>query len=459
MYPISFPLYLIGMRTVRALAAVLFTCVLCIAAPLRIADPHMAEQYHARRVDLRKALPDGITVLFGRTESLEEDLRTGFFQEANFYYLTGWREPGAILLLAPLPEDPKAPGYDAKAKLPREILFLPERNPDQEKWTGRKLGPSDPDVKGVTGFEAVMPAEKFEAELRTVLEAYARIYTLVDQPAARLKELAPLRNISGAALAIAKLRMHKSPEEIALIEHATGVTLDAHRLAWQRAAPGLYEYQIAAAMMDVYQEAGCERSAYAPIVGSGPNSVFLHYSRNSRRIDAGEVLLMDVGAECAGYASDITRTIPVSGKFTHRQREIYEIVLGAQKAAIAAVKPGQSLSKTVPNSLYHIAYDYIDSHGKDLHGDSLGKYFTHGLGHHVGLDVHDAYDPAATLEAGMVITIEPGIYIPEENLGVRIEDMVLVTEHGAKLLSAALPREPGEIEKLVGHGAPAASDR
>ena len=131
-------------------------------------------------------------------------------------------------------------------------------------------------------------------------------------------------------------------------------------------------------------------------------------------------------------------------------------MLGAQKAAIAAVKPGQSLSKTVPNSLYHIAYDYIDSHGKDLHGDSLGKYFTHGLGHHVGLDVHDAYDPAATLEAGMVITIEPGIYIPEENLGVRIEDMVLVTEHGAKLLSAALPREPGEIEKLVGHGAPAA---
>ena len=186
------------MRPVRVLAAVLITSALGMAAPVRIADPHMAEQYHARRADLRKALPDGITVLFGHTESLEEDLRTGFFQEANFYYLTGWREPGAILLLAPLPEDPKAPGYDAKAKLPREILFLPERNPDQEKWTGRKLGPSDPDVKGVTGFDAVMPAEKFEAELHTVLEAYARLYTLVDQPAAaRLKELAPLRNISG----------------------------------------------------------------------------------------------------------------------------------------------------------------------------------------------------------------------------------------------------------------------
>jgi len=448
------------MRVLQSLAAVLLSSAFGMAAPVRITDTHMTEQYHARRADLRKALGEGVTVLFGRTEDREEDLRTGFFQESNFYYLTGWQEPGAILLLAPLPEDSKTPGYEAKAKLPREILFLPERNPDQEKWTGRKLGPSDPDAKNITGFEAVMPAERFESELRKVLEAYPRLYTLVDQPStARLRQLAPLRDISGAALAIAKLRMHKSPEEIALIEHATDVTLEAHRTAWQRAAPGLYEYQIAAAMLDVYQDAGCERSAYAPIVGSGPNSVYLHYSRNSRRMDAGEVLLMDVGAECAGYASDITRTIPVGGKFTRRQREIYEIVLGAQKAAIAAVKPGQSLSKTVPNSLYHIAYDYIDSHGKDLHGESLGKYFTHGLGHHVGLDVHDAYDPSVQLEAGMVITIEPGIYIPEENLGVRIEDMVLVTEHGAKLLSAALPREPGEVEKLVGRGAPAASGR
>jgi len=447
------------MRLLFAPTVVLFSA-LSVAAPVRTTDTHMTQQYHARRAELRKALGDGVTVLFGHTEDREEDLRTGFIQESNFYYLTGWQEPGAILLLAPLPEDPKAPGYAAKARVPREILFLPERNPEQEKWTGRKLGPSDPDVKSITGFDAVMPSERFESELRMVLEAYPRLYALVDQPStARLKQLAPLRDILSATLAIAKLRMHKSPEEIALIQHATDVTLEAHRAAWQRAAPGLFEYQIAAAMMDVYQEAGCERSAYAPIVGSGPNSVYLHYSRNSRRMDAGEVLLMDVGAECAAYASDITRTIPVNGKFTRRQREIYEIVLGAQKAAIAAVKPGQSLSKTVPNSLYHIAYDYIDSHGKDLHGDSLGKYFTHGLGHHVGLDVHDAYDPAATLEAGMVITIEPGIYIPEENLGVRIEDMVLVTEHGGKLLSAALPREPGEIEKLVGRGAPAASGR
>jgi Xaa-Pro aminopeptidase len=279
---------------------------------------------------------------------------------------------------------------------------------------------------------------------------------LTDQPAAaRLKLLEPLREISNVASAIAKLRMSKSPEEIALIQRATDVTLQGHRAAWERAAPGLYEYQVAGTMTGIFRESGCARSAYSPIVGSGPNSVYLHYSRNSRRMDAGEVLLMDVAAECAGYVSDITRTIPVGGKFTARQREIYEIVLGAQKAAIAAVKPGMTLSKTAPNSLYKIAYEYINSHGKDLHGERLGKYFTHGLGHHVGLDVHDASDPSAPLEEGMVITVEPGIYIPEENLGVRIEDVVLVTGHGAKVLSAALPRDPGEIEKLVGKAAPA----
>ena len=145
----------------------------------------------------------------------------------------------------------------------------------------------------------------------------------------------------------------------------------------------------------------------------------------------------------------MTRTIPAGGKFTPRQRELYEIVLGAQKAAIAAIKPGIRLRADGP-SLHQIAYDYINSHGKDLHGEALGRYFVHGVGHYVGLDVHDPGDPAAPLQAGMIITIEPGIYIPEENIGIRIEDTVLVTADGARVLSAALPREIPEIEKLVG---------
>jgi Xaa-Pro aminopeptidase len=443
------------MRPLLVIIAVWLSLDSVSAGPARTADPQLVEQYRTRRGSLRKALPDGVTILFGRAEE-QEDLRTGFFQESNFYYLTGWQEPGAILLLAPLPNDAKTPGYAAKAGLPREILFLPERNPDQEKWTGRKQGPEDENIRQLTGFDTVLPAERFESELRRMLESYRSIYTLTDQePAERLKKLAPLREVANAGPAIAKLRMRKSPEEIAIIQRATDASMAAHRAAWRRAAPGHYEFQVAATMSEVWTGQGCERSAYAPIVGSGPNSVVLHYSRNSRRMDAGELLLMDVAAECSGYASDITRTIAVGGKFTPRQKEIYEIVLGAQKAAIAATKPGMTLGKTSPNSLYKIAFDYIDSHGKDLHGERLGKYFTHGLSHHVGLDVHDAAEPGAPLEAGMVITIEPGIYIPEENIGVRIEDVILVTPDGAKVLSGALPREPDEIERLAGRGAAA----
>src|SRR5439155_8946700 len=137
--------------------------------------------------------------------------------------------------------------------------------------------------------------------------------------------------------------------------------------------------------------------------------------------------------------SDITRTIPVGRPFSPRQKEIYEIVLGAQKAAITACRPGMAIGKTTPNSIYKVAFDYINMHGKDRHGEPLGKYFTHGLSHQVGLEVHDAFDPAAALEPGMVITVEPGIYIPEEDVGIRIEDVILVTENGAKVMSAALP--------------------
>jgi Xaa-Pro aminopeptidase len=202
-------------------------------------------------------------------------------------------------------------------------------------------------------------------------------------------------------------------------------------------------------MAAAYLDLGCERGAYPPIVAAGPNAIYLHYTQSNRRIEPGELLLMDVGAQCSGYAADVTRTIPASGVFTPRQREIYEIVLGAQKAAIAAVRPGMSLEKTTPNSLYQVAYNYINSHGRNLKGEPLGPYFTHGIGHHVGLDVHDAAVPNARLEEGMVITIEPGIYIPEEQIGIRIEDMVLVTRGGARVLTGALPREVAEIEKAL----------
>jgi Xaa-Pro aminopeptidase len=431
----------------RALLFLLFT--LNLAAALSAAlNPDFAE----RRAKWRKDNPDGILVLFGAKES--EDLHYSFFQEPNFYYFTGWEEPGAILVLTPDPDGGESgnaePAVQDRTNQPREILFLPQRVPSQEKWTGRKLGPSDPTAAALTGFSKVLPAERFETELRALLDLYPTAYALpADHP--RFTALAPLRAPLDAAKEIAKLRMEKSAFELSAIQRATDASIQSHRAAWNILKPGLYEYEVAAAMTASYMMEGCRRPAYAPIVGSGPNSVVLHYSRNSRRMDSGEVVVMDVAAECGNYASDITRTVPANGKFTPRQREIYQIVLAAQKAAIAAIKPGVTLGKKTPNSVYQVAFDYINTHGKDLHGEPLGKYFTHGLGHHVGLDVHDESDNHEPLKPGMVVTVEPGIYIPEENIGVRIEDVILVTEKGAKVLSAALPSDPDELERALAH--------
>jgi Xaa-Pro aminopeptidase len=374
-------------------------------------------------------------MLFGATEKDHGDLRSPFFQEPNFYYLTGWNEPGAILVLTPK----------------EEVLLIPKRDPEQEKWTGPKAAPGDSNLNAVTGFDRVVPAESLEGNIPRWIETSRRVYTLAKEPAAdKIHKLIPMREIVDVSNQIAKLRMIKSPAEIKMVQHSTDIGMEAHMAAWRQIKPGISEYQVAAVMSNAYFDKGCERHAYAPIVGSGPNAATLHYSKNRRRMDRGELVLMDVGPECSMYATDITRTVPVNGKFTPRQREIYDIVLGAQKAAIAAIKPGVMLgSRFTKSGLHKIAADYINSHGKDKHGKPLGQYFTHSLGHHVGLEVHDATDPALPLSPGMIITIEPGIYIPEEAIGVRIEDMVLVTETGATVMSSKLPREPQEIERAM----------
>lgn len=413
--------------------------LLALALPLGAA---VSPEFAARRAALRKSIPDGVLVLFGAHES--DDLHESFYQQTDFLYLTGWEEPNAILILTPEPDE-KEPDYAERAKAPREILFLPQRVLSEEKWTGRKLGPSDPDAPALTGVATILPAERFETEFASLLALYPNLYALASDPlAAPLAQMFPRRAVIDGRPKIAALRMVKSAEEISLIQRSTDASIDAHRAAWKTIHPGEYEYQLAALMVETYTSEGCRRSAYAPIVGSGPDSTILHYSRNSRRMDSGEVVVMDVAAECNNYASDITRTVPVNGKFTPRQREIYDVVLGAQRAAIAAVRPGVTIGRT---GLYKIAFDYINTHGKDLHGQPLGQYFTHGLSHHVGLDVHDSSDIAVPLQPGMVITIEPGVYIPEENIGVRIEDILLVTAGGAKVLSAALPTDPDEIER------------
>jgi len=410
--------------------------ILCMIGGLSAAISVPADEYRARRakVQTRLAEDHGVLVLYGDTEDERGNLRSRFFQEPSFYYLTGWVEPGAVLLLT---EDD-------------EYLFLPARSEIRDTYTGRRAGADDANIKTVSGIKNVLPASKFEITLFQRLESAKKIYALLNiNRTSKLKKLVGARPIENFAPLVFPLRQVKSNSELAMIQHSIDVSIDAHRAAWARAASGLFEYQIGATMVSVYSEAGCERSAYPPIIGSGPNSTVLHYNRNDRRMDSGDVLLMDVAGECSMYAADITRTIPVSGKFSKRQRELYDILLGAQYAAIAAVKPGMLLAREGEKSLFKVAVEYLNAHGKSLRGEPLGKFMTHGIGHHVGLEVHDPGLPQMPLEVGNVITIEPGIYIPEEGIGIRIEDMLLVTADGARVLTGVLPKEPDAIEKIL----------
>lgn len=418
------------------------------------------EVYAQRRARLA-AQVDTPIVLFGFA-GREESAQTYIFaQEDNFYYLTGHNEEGAALVI--LPAEKGSPTENTAIGWPgsREILFLPPRNVTKEAWNGVRMGPDDPGIREKTGFAAVLPLPELRSTVEKLAPLFHCFHTILPYQrenggyphekefAAWLAEAAPKAALQDIRGRISRLREIKSPGEIAFLKRAVDLSVDAHFEAMRAMRPGLFEYQVAAKMTAVHLLGGAEAEGYAPIVGAGFNSTVLHYDKLDRRITAGDIVVLDVAAQFSGYSADITRTLPASGTFSPRQREIYEIVLGAENAALAALTPGMNFCRTGKNSVYKIAYEYIDSHGKDLRGKSLGRYFIHGLGHHIGLDVHDPGDSCRPLEPGMIVTVEPGIYIPEENLGVRIEDDVLITGSGYQLLSERLPRNPAEIEKIM----------
>ena len=439
--------------TARCAALVIAFSLLSFFAEARFPQPNA--EYQARRTKLRTQL-DGPLVLFAYTSHEDSSEFAVFFQEPNFYYLTGDSEPDAAIVLLP---DSAQPG---EATGPREILYLPPRDLRLEKWDGPKMGPDDPGIVQKTGFETVRPYAQLKTDLETLAKAYKTVYTILPpkvedgyphftEALAFVHSAMSAANIRDAAPSIYAMRQVKSAGEIALLQKAVDLSVDAHFAAMRDMRPGLYEYQIAAHMKEVHEMGGCEREAYAPIVGTGLNSTVLHYSALTDQIMDGDVVVIDVGGEYGGYAADITRTLPANGKFTPRQREIYDIVLGAQNATIAAVKPGAKLLGG-KDSLMQISMDYINTHGKDKDGQPLGKYYIHGVSHHLGLDVHDPGDRNRPLEAGMIITVEPGIYIPEEKIGVRIEDDVLVTADGYKILTEHLPRTADEVEAIMASG-------
>lgn len=435
------------MRRTRTLLA----SGLILAAISAAAAHEPGDAYHRRRWQLASKHSDGAIVLFGFEESDLRGTRSPFRQENNFYYLSGWNEPGAAMLLLPQSE--------GKRRF-REILFLPAHDDRKETWLGPRASADDRDVRSRSGFMEVRPLGALRAALEEALEAYTELYSLLPhEPGlgqapdpdwkSRLKELALALTPVDIRASITVMRQVKSAAEIALIRKAADATVAAHFAAWRKIRPGIAEYEVAAPMIEQLVAHGCPRPAYTPIIGTGFNASILHYESMSARLSAGELVLMDVGGECGHYASDITRTVPVDGKFSARQRELYSLVLDAQKAAIAAVRPGARLNGGGSQSLAQLVRDFFDREGKKRLGEPMSKYFTHGVGHHVGLEVHDPANSDPPLEPGMVITIEPGLYLPQEKTGIRIEDMVLVTDGGAEVLSAKLPKEIGAIEVFL----------
>jgi Xaa-Pro aminopeptidase len=313
----------------------------------------------------------------------------------------------------------------------------------------------------MTGFDRVEDMGQLPNEVaRFVTGARPSLFTDVassDGSSASAQPLAFLKRINAYLFfqdvkpMLSSLRTAKDAGEIALIRKAVDASVAAHFAAFKAVKPNVNEHEISVLMQYEWSKRGCERVAYAPIVGSGFYSTVLHYSDDDNVMKAGDVVVIDAAGEYSMYAADITRTMPINGHFTARQREIYDIVLAAQRAAEAAFKSGKStVKRDDPESLYKVAYDYINTHGKDLHGQPLGQYFIHGLGHYIGLNVHDSGDYNVPLGPGMTFTIEPGIYIPEENLGVRIEDDYYVDQDGKLIkFSEALPSKAEDVEKLM----------
>jgi Xaa-Pro aminopeptidase len=449
----------------------LAACALLLASTLHALDREPTADYHARRIALGAALKGGVAILFAADEPSAEYL--SFRQDEDFYYLTGWNEPGAALVVIGASE-PAAPaavpiaGITAEPHAYREILFLPSRNKRMELYTGVKLDAAAPNAVQKTGVDEVKDLAQLPAILNALVTGNRRVLNKMwiqqDLPQGKNTVAFTAASLGVAADSVPTtsdvrsltepLRAIKQPGEVELIRKATNASMIAQRAAIQAIKPEVNEDAIAGILIGTLMAHGCERFSYPPIVGSGVNSTVLHYSDDNQVMHAGDVVVMDAAGEYSMYASDITRTMPVDGHFTPRQKEIYDIVLGAQRAAAAAFVAGKSHQNDpthkYPDSLDLVAYNYINSHGKDLHGDPLGKYFIHGLGHMVGIDVHDPYDYSNPVPTGAVFTIEPGIYIPEEHLGVRIEDVFYASPDGKLVdLVADLPHTTEDIEKLM----------
>jgi Xaa-Pro aminopeptidase len=393
--------------------------------------PFPPEVYAARRRRVIDELRTGVAVVFG-APSVEDGE-----QKPDFFWLTGLVDDDMALVLA------------AEQRGENQYLFLPSRDPEAEAWTGFRL-PLGTALKTRTGFVEVMRKSRLGAILTRLVSRWPTLQFLgpivgPDDPTPpeldlyqKLASKNPAVSIRPAYDVLPRMRSRHDAAEVALHRKAMEVTGEGLRAAMKRARPGMHEYELKDVIEGAFRAHGSRQLSFPSIVGSGPNAAVLHYGRDDRVIEDGDLVVCDVGASYQHYAADVTRTIPANGRFTPEQRAIYEIVLRAQQAAIDMVRPGAFYREDI----HRTAQRVIDEAG-------YLDYFIHGTSHFIGLEVHDTgiYDEA--LVPGQIISVEPGIYLPGRRMGVRIEDMVLVTAGGAEVLSSGIPRTVEEIEAAM----------
>jgi len=412
-----------------------------------------------------------IAILPAATEvTRSRDTEYPFRQDSDFLYLTGFNEPDAVLVLLP------------GRKQGQVILFCRDRDPERELWDGRRAGPDG--AVADFGVDDAFPIGDIDDILPGLIEGRQRIYhsmghndafdrrvmSWVNQIRAQVRSGAmPPGDFTDLSFLLHEQRLIKSAQELRIMGKAGEISARAHVRAMQTCRPGRWEYQLESAILHEFADHGARYPAYNSIVGSGDNACILHYTENDAQMKDGDLVLIDAGCEYQGYAADITRTFPVNGRFSHEQRAIYDLVLKAQRAAIRKVKPGGAWNQPHDATVKVITRGLIElgllkgSERALIKSEAYREFYMHRAGHWLGIDVHDVGDYQVggkwrQLEPGMVLTIEPGIYISPNNtrvpkkwrgIGVRIEDDVAVTKEGNRVLTAAVPKDADAIEALM----------
>jgi Xaa-Pro aminopeptidase len=414
--------------------------------------------------------PGAVAILIGgRLITRSADSQFPFRQDSDFWYLTGFDHPNAIAVL-------RTDGG------PEYTLFVEPRDPDAETWTGYRPG-----VEGARrdhGADEAWPNQEFLTRLPDLLAAAKRVYHMLGRDAtidakivescesmrlrSRLGRVPPEALVDPRAI-VHEMRLHKEPAELDLMRRAAAISREAHCEAARLAQPGAFEYELEAALEYAFRRRGARGPAYTSIVGGGANATVLHYVRNDQKLRAGELVLIAAGCELSGYASDVTRTYPVGGRFGGAARDVYEVVLAAQTAALASCRPGVTLPEVHATAVRGLTEGLVElgilsgSVDELVANDAYRRFYMHQTSHWLGLDVHDVgtYQPdgaARRLEPGMVFTVEPGLYFaPSQQgvashflgIGVRIEDDVVCTAEGCEVLTAAIPKAAQELEALV----------